>query len=57
MSDVAAVTVHGLRKSYGGHEAVKGIDFEVRQGEIFGFRGLSGPDRASPKDNDRGQFL
>jgi len=42
VSDVAAVTVHGLRKSYGGHEAVKDIDFEVRRDEIFGFLGTNG---------------
>jgi len=42
LSDAAAVTVHGLRKLYGSHEAVKDIDFEVRQGEIFGFLGTNG---------------
>jgi ABC-2 type transport system ATP-binding protein len=42
VSDVVAVSVQGLRKSYGSHEAVKGIDFEVRQGEIFGFLGTNG---------------
>jgi len=42
VTDVAAVTVQGLRKVYGNHEAVKGIDFEVRRGEIFGFLGTNG---------------
>ena len=31
------VAAHGLRKSYGDFEAVKGIDVEVRKGEAFGF--------------------
>ncbi len=38
-----AVRVHQLTKRYGAVEAVRGIDFEVREGEIFG---LIGPDGA-----------
>ncbi len=41
MSD-AVVSVQGLRKRYGSHEAVKGIDFSVQRGEIFGFLGTNG---------------
>ncbi len=37
-----AVSVRGLRKSYGGFEAVKGIDFFVRAGEVFGLLGPNG---------------
>jgi ABC-2 type transport system ATP-binding protein len=37
-----AISVRGLRKSYGGHEAVAGIDFEVGAGEVFGFLGPNG---------------
>jgi ABC-2 type transport system ATP-binding protein len=37
-----AITVRGLRKSYGEHEAVRGIDFEVAKGEVFGFLGPNG---------------
>jgi ABC-2 type transport system ATP-binding protein len=37
-----AITVRGLRKSYGEHEAVRGIDFEVARGEVFGFLGPNG---------------
>jgi len=33
---VTAVSVRGLRKSYGSAEAVRGIDFEIRAGEVFG---------------------
>jgi ABC-2 type transport system ATP-binding protein len=36
------ISVAGLRKSYGRHEAVKGIDFEVAAGEIFGLLGTNG---------------
>jgi ABC-2 type transport system ATP-binding protein len=38
----AVVSVAGLRKAYGRHEAVKGIDFEVAPGEIFGLLGTNG---------------
>ncbi|MBV9837137.1 MAG: ABC transporter ATP-binding protein [Solirubrobacterales bacterium] len=37
-----AIEVHGLRKSYGEFEAVRGIDFEVRRGEVFGLLGPNG---------------
>jgi ABC-2 type transport system ATP-binding protein len=37
-----AISVKGLRKSYGEHEAVSGIDFEVGKGEVFGFLGPNG---------------
>ncbi|MEE3719446.1 ATP-binding cassette domain-containing protein [Tumidithrix elongata RA019] len=37
------ISVRNLSKRYGNFTAVKGIDFEVRQGEIFG---LIGPDGA-----------
>src|SRR6201994_209568 len=38
----AVITVRGLRKRYGGQEAVRGIDLEVRRGEIFAFLGPNG---------------
>jgi ABC-2 type transport system ATP-binding protein len=38
----AAITVRGLRKRYGDHEAVRGIDLEIRRGEIFAFLGPNG---------------
>ena len=34
--------VEGLRKAYEEHEAVRGIDFEVRRGEVFGLLGPNG---------------
>ncbi len=36
------VRVRGLRKSYGDLEAVKGIDLEVRRGEVFALLGPNG---------------
>src|SRR5437762_11038740 len=38
----SAIEVHGLRKSYGDVEAVRGIDFEVAAGEVFGLLGPNG---------------
>jgi ABC-2 type transport system ATP-binding protein len=37
-----AVAVAGLTKSYGGVEAVRGIDFEIAVGEVFGLLGPNG---------------
>jgi ABC-2 type transport system ATP-binding protein len=37
-----AIEVRGLRKSYGEYEAVRGIDFHVRRGEVFGLLGPNG---------------
>ena len=37
-----AISVTGLRKSYDGLEAVRGIDFHVEAGEIFGLLGPNG---------------
>ncbi|MEO8100201.1 MAG: ATP-binding cassette domain-containing protein [Acidobacteriota bacterium] len=37
-----AIQVTGLHKSYDSFEAVRGIDFEVRPGEIFGLLGPNG---------------
>ena len=42
MSSNAAVTVHGLRKAYGGLVAVNGIDLTVAQGEVFALLGPNG---------------
>ncbi len=37
-----AIEVHGLRKAYGPHEAVRGIDFTVARGEVYGLLGPNG---------------
>jgi ABC-2 type transport system ATP-binding protein len=39
---VSAVTVKGLRKAYGTLEAVRGIDFTIEAGEVFGLLGPNG---------------
>jgi ABC-2 type transport system ATP-binding protein len=39
---MAAVEVRGLKKSYGQLEAVRGIDFEIAEGEVFGLLGPNG---------------
>jgi ABC-2 type transport system ATP-binding protein len=38
----AAIEVEGLRKTYDGREAVRGIDFSVARGEVFGLLGPNG---------------
>jgi len=42
VTDAPAILVRDLRKSYGELEAVRGIDFEVARGEVFGLLGPNG---------------
>src|SRR5262245_29554909 len=42
MDTSPAVLTRGLRKSYGSFPALRGVDLEVRRGEIFGFLGPNG---------------
>ena len=42
MSAEPAIRVRGLRKAYDGVEAVRGIDFDVQPGEVFGLLGPNG---------------
>ncbi len=42
MSAAPAILVRGLRKAYDGTEAVRGIDFDVLPGEVFGLLGPNG---------------
>ncbi len=37
-----AISVKSLTKSYGEIEAVRGVDFDVEPGEVFGFLGPNG---------------
>jgi ABC-2 type transport system ATP-binding protein len=41
------ITVRGLHKKYGDFEAVKGIDLDVADGEIFGFLGPNGAGKST----------
>ena len=40
--DAVAIGARGLGKSFGGFEAVKGVDLEVRYGEVYGLLGANG---------------
>jgi ABC-2 type transport system ATP-binding protein len=39
---VTAIRVEDLRKSYGAYEALRGVSFEIREGEVFGLLGPNG---------------
>jgi ABC-2 type transport system ATP-binding protein len=39
---MSAITVSGLQKRYGSHEALRGVDFEIQAGEVFGLLGPNG---------------
>jgi ABC-2 type transport system ATP-binding protein len=43
----AAIRITGLVKRYGAVEAVRGIDLEVRRGEVFGFVGPNGAGKST----------
>src|SRR3984893_4833029 len=47
MSAEAIISVQALQKSYAKVEAVKGIDFEVLSGEVFGLLGPNGAGKTS----------
>ncbi len=42
-----AVSVNGLRKSYAESEAVKGISFDVNEGDFFAFLGPNGAGKST----------
>ena len=41
------IEVRNLTKKYGAHEAVKGIDLDVREGELFAFLGENGAGKST----------
>ncbi|MDA8343878.1 MAG: ABC transporter ATP-binding protein [Thermaerobacter sp.] len=47
LTDNPVIVAKGLRKRYGDLEAVRGIDFEIRKGECFGFLGPNGAGKSS----------
>ncbi len=42
MTNELALSIQGLTKSYGRFQALRGVDLEVRRGEVFGFLGPNG---------------
>jgi len=38
----AAILVNDLSKAYGAHQAVRGLTFSVRRGEVYGLLGPNG---------------
>ena len=57
-----AISVSGLRKAYGHLEAVRGVDFEIEEGEVFGLLGPNGAGKTTTveilegyRDRDGGQ--
>ena len=59
---MAAIRVSGLRKRYGELEAVRGIDFEVAEGECFALLGPNGAGKTTTveilegyRDRDAGE--
>src|ERR1700720_3948307 len=47
MSEAPVIHVEQLQKTYDKVEAVKGIDFEVAEGEVFGLLGPNGAGKTS----------
>src|SRR5471032_788092 len=47
MASSPAIEVRDLRKTYGELEAVRGIDFDVARGEIYGLLGPNGAGKTS----------
>jgi ABC-2 type transport system ATP-binding protein len=47
MTAAAAIEVRGLRKAYGGHVAVDGLDLAVSRGEVFALLGPNGAGKTS----------
>ncbi|MEU4562956.1 ABC transporter ATP-binding protein [Actinoplanes sp. NPDC023936] len=45
-----AVEVSGARRRYGGFEAVRGVSFEVRRGELFALLGTNGAGKTTTMD-------
>src|SRR5262252_3876075 len=58
-----AIEVSGLRKAYGNLEAVRGVDFAIEEGEVFGLLGPNGAGKTTTveilegyRDRDAGEI-
>ena len=47
MTENVVVTVKGLKKSYGAVQALKGVDFEIRAGEVMALLGENGSGKST----------
>ena len=53
-SGVPAIEVTGLSKSYGSQHALRGVDFTVARGEVFGLLGPNGAGKTTYGRGARG---
>ena len=47
---MSAISVRDLRKSYGTYEALRGISFDIKEGEVFGLLGPNGAGKTTTID-------
>ena len=50
VNDEIAIKLEDVHKSYGNHEVLKGLNLEVKKGELFGFIGKNGVGKSTTID-------